>query len=322
MSQVNAADLVHQLSTSTGTGNFTLSTVNGKQSFDTAFSHGATTDVFPYYISNRDAAEYEWGTGHMSDATTLVRDTVLGGTNGTSKVNFSAGSKDVTNDIPAARQGAVIRVVRKQVFTASGTYTPSAGMVYCDLECIGGGGGGAGVAGASGQGLNACGGGGGEYAIRTVTAATIGASQSVTVGAGGSGGAAGNNDGSGGGDTSVGTVCIAKGGAGATSRAGTNLPGAGGTGGTADFKTQGQAGGQAISYGAATQGQSGPGGASGSGFGFGGVFVFSGTGATAGTNGGSYGGGGSGAGSFNSTATAGGGNGALGAVIITEYCTQ
>src|SRR5689334_18750670 len=115
MSQVNTADLVHQLSTSTGTGNFALSTVNGKQSFDTAFSHGATTDVFPYYISNRDAAEYEWGTGHMSDATTLVRDTVLGGTNGTSKVNFSAGSKDVTSDIPAARQGAVVRVVRKQV---------------------------------------------------------------------------------------------------------------------------------------------------------------------------------------------------------------
>src|SRR5262249_11332810 len=138
MSQVNVADLVHQLSTSTGTGSFTVSSINGKQSFDTAFGHAATADLFPYYVSSRDAVEYEWGTGHMIDATTLSRDTVLGGTNGSSKVSFSAGTKDVTNDIPAARQGSVIRVVKKQVFTASGTYTPSAGMVYCDLECIGG----------------------------------------------------------------------------------------------------------------------------------------------------------------------------------------
>jgi hypothetical protein len=36
----------------------------------------------------------------MSDATTLVRDTVQGGTNGTSPVSFSAGTKDVTNALP------------------------------------------------------------------------------------------------------------------------------------------------------------------------------------------------------------------------------
>lgn len=98
------ANLVHQTSTTTGTGSFTLSVVNGKQSFDTAFGHGATTDVFDYYISSRDAAEYERGTGHMSAATTLVRDTVIESTNANAAVNFSAGTKDVVNDAPAGRQ--------------------------------------------------------------------------------------------------------------------------------------------------------------------------------------------------------------------------
>jgi hypothetical protein len=51
------ANLVHETSTSTGTGNFTTSAVNGKQRFSTAFGTGGTTNVFDYFISNRDAAE-------------------------------------------------------------------------------------------------------------------------------------------------------------------------------------------------------------------------------------------------------------------------
>ncbi len=99
-------NLVHQTTTVTGTGNATLTAVNGKQTFDGAFAHAATTDWFYYYITNRDvASEREFGTGHMSDATTLVRDTVLGGSNSTSLVNFSAGTKDVVCDIPASLQG-------------------------------------------------------------------------------------------------------------------------------------------------------------------------------------------------------------------------
>lgn len=97
-------DLVHQLSTSTGSGNLTLSVVNGKQTFDTVFGHAATTDLFDYYISNRDVNEWERGTGHMSDATTLVRDTVIASSNSNAAVTFSAGTKDVTNDIPATTQ--------------------------------------------------------------------------------------------------------------------------------------------------------------------------------------------------------------------------
>lgn len=96
-------NLVHETSTTTGTGNFTLSNVNGKRSFNTAFSTGGT-DKFYYFISNQSAAEYEWGTGHLSASTTLVRDTIIGGSNGTSAVNFGAGTKDVTCDMIAAKQ--------------------------------------------------------------------------------------------------------------------------------------------------------------------------------------------------------------------------
>lgn len=97
------SDLIHQTATTTGTGNFTLVAVNGKRSFNTGFGTGGS-NVFDYYISSRDAAEWERGTGSMSDATTLVRDTVIASSNANAAVNFAAGTKDVTNDIPAAKQ--------------------------------------------------------------------------------------------------------------------------------------------------------------------------------------------------------------------------
>lgn len=97
------SNLVHESSSSTGTGNFTLNNVNGKRSFNTAFGTGGT-DVFDYFISNRDAAEWERGTGHLSTSSTLVRDTVKESSNAGAAVSFSAGTKDVVNDVPAARQ--------------------------------------------------------------------------------------------------------------------------------------------------------------------------------------------------------------------------
>src|SRR5690606_26757641 len=97
------ANLVHETSTTTGTGSLTLVNVNGKNNFNDAFGTGGS-DVFDYFISNQSAAEWERGTGHMSDATTLVRDTVIESTNSDNAVNFSAGTKDITNDVPAAIQ--------------------------------------------------------------------------------------------------------------------------------------------------------------------------------------------------------------------------
>lgn len=96
------SDLVHQTTTSTGTGNLTLSSVNGKRTFATAYPAG-TANECDYYVSNQGAAEWERGTGHVS-AGALVRDTVLASSNAGAAVNFSAGTKDVTNDVPAANQ--------------------------------------------------------------------------------------------------------------------------------------------------------------------------------------------------------------------------
>lgn len=112
------ANLVHQQSATTGTGNFTVSAVNGKQSFNTAFGNGSTLNVFDYYISNEGATEWERGFGHMSDSTTLVRDTVKESTNSNAAVNFSAGTKDVVNDIPSQTQQTNSLSVLYSVFRA------------------------------------------------------------------------------------------------------------------------------------------------------------------------------------------------------------
>jgi len=96
------ADLVHQTSTTTGAGNLTLTAVNGKRTFLAAFGTGGT-NTFDYYVSNREAAEWERGTGHET-AGALVRDTVLASSNANAAVAFSAGVKDVTNDQPADKR--------------------------------------------------------------------------------------------------------------------------------------------------------------------------------------------------------------------------
>lgn len=113
------ANLVHETSSTTGTGAFTLSAESGKQRFSDAFGTGSTP-AFWYFISNRSASEWEVGMGHMSDANTLVRDTVLNSTNSGATVNFSAGTKDVANDIPAAGQFTQVNV---KAFGAVGDYS-------------------------------------------------------------------------------------------------------------------------------------------------------------------------------------------------------
>ena len=92
--------LVHQTTESTGAGNLTLALENGKQSFALAFGTGAATKIFDYYISHRTAPEWEYGLGHMLDATTFVRDLVRGSSNAGAAVNFTAGTKDIANTYP------------------------------------------------------------------------------------------------------------------------------------------------------------------------------------------------------------------------------
>lgn len=205
--------------------------------------------------------------------------------------------------------------VATQVFTSNGTYTPTAGMKYCIIECVGGGGGGGGVTSSAGNNAAGGGGGAGGYSRKVSTAAIIGASQVVTIGPLGAAGTSGANNGSAGGDTSVGSICIAKGGSGgigASSSIGAG--GAGGVAGTGDFTPTGARGqpGPGFSTGGLAAGFSGGGGANGP-FGGGGAGGQGGAGGAA-TN---YGAGGGGGQVGNSSVA--GGNGSAGVVIITEY---
>lgn len=220
---------------------------------------------------------------------------------------------------PAWSSSPPVTRIATQVFTSSGTYTPTAGMVYCIIEAIAGGGAGGGAISSSGQSAGGGGGGAGSYSRKISTAATIGGSQTVTIGAAGVAGAAGNNPGGNGGDTSLGSICIAKGGTGGSgsATAGGGAGGAGGIAGTGDFTPTGQsgltgAGGSIVTY-VAISGQ----GASGI-FGGGGLSVSS----VASSNGlaaSNYGSGGSGGISWNGGATANGGAGSKGVMIITEF---
>lgn len=106
------------------------------------------------------------------------------------------------------------------VFTSNGTYTPSAGMKTCEVIAFGGGGGGgSGALAAPGVAVSGgAGGGGGGRARGIFTAAQIGASRAVTIGAAGVGGAAqttsstNGNPGTAGGFTHLANLLVARGG--------------------------------------------------------------------------------------------------------------
>lgn len=137
--------------------------------------------------------------------------------------------------------------ISTQVFTKSGTYTPTPGMVSCIIECVGSGGGGGGTVNSSlAYYITGGGGGGGSYSRKFASAAVIGNSQIVTVGNEGGGGSAGVNNGTDGNDVSVGTICVGKGGRGGAGNNGKpplgGIGGMGGTGGIGDFSIPGQGG--------------------------------------------------------------------------------
>lgn len=143
--------------------------------------------------------------------------------------------------------GNISRVVI-QKFTSSGTYTPTPGMKSCLVRAVGGGGGGGGVSSVAG-GTAAAGGGAGSYGERLLTAAQIGASQTVTIGAGGSAGTSGGGTGGNGGATSLGALLTTTGGNGGTGNTSATvsvnaLPG--GVGGSGDINAVGQSGGAGI----------------------------------------------------------------------------
>ena len=136
-----------------------------------------------------------------------------------------------------------------QVFLTSGTYTPTTNLKYCQGFVLGAGGAGGGANGAAGELAYGTCGGAGSLSILNASAATIGASQTITVGAGGTG--VSNNNGNAGSDSSIGSLCIGKGGAGgnvgvSTATLGNLIGGDGGIAGTGDVVSVGNMGGGVV----------------------------------------------------------------------------
>ncbi len=218
--------------------------------------------------------------------------------------------------------GTAFTSVNVQVFNSNGTYTPTAGMKYCDAYVTGGGGSGGSGQGAAAPQVGAGGGGGaGGTSIRfAIPAATIGVSQSVTVGTGGAAPAAGNNPGNAGGASSLGALITTNGGAGgaagpttsgiAVTRLGGN-GGAAGSGGSVNLA--GTPGGVSILNGTSTFVNCGQGAPS---F-WGGGGNSTNLGNVNGAAGNAPGSGG--AGGNSTTSNTSGGAGANGVVVIVEY---
>ena len=242
---------------------------------------------------------------------------------------------DVTIDGEA--WGGVPRSSYIRIYTASDTWTKPSGSSFQQARIIavsgGGGGGGAGTANQKGGG-----GGGGAAAYKLIVAASLGATETVTVGALGAGGAAGDNNGAAGGTSSFGAHVSCTGGSGGNASNGAVASAAGGTASSGDLNYNGRKGGPP---GATTTDGKGHGGAAGGAYldggitlpnvtdtfpvggligqwaGGGGVSYFADTTTNAAGNpGGHYGGGG--AGGTDDTATRAGGDGGPGVVVVIE----
>lgn len=290
-------------------------------------------------VSQGSAAQPIFGTavvaGGGTGQTTLTANSILVG-NGTNPitqiVNGTTGQilTAVTGGNPIWATPSDISTIVIQTFTNSGTYTPTSGMKYCIVEVVGGGGGGGGTTTTGAGEVSAGGGGGGGgYARGVLSAATIGVSKAVTVGAGGTAGTAAGGTGGTGGTSSLTTLVTATGGnGGAGGAAYSNFiqatgGGNGGSGGgtNSSLNIDGSWGTDPFGFVGATYSYStsGNGGAS---F-FGGATRGTTQGGTGTSNaaiaGKAYGGGGSGSGIGSSSTGVVGGAGGAGVVIITEF---
>lgn len=154
-----------------------------------------------------------YGTITASAYTTLTTVTVA-----MDSGSMDSGLSEVDVGIVTPGKSLMPGLIGVQKFTASGTYTPSAGANKALIVAIGGGGGGgaAGLSSGSGSAASAgSGGGAGAFAMAFQASGLV--SQTVTIGAGGSGGSTGGSpaaSGSAGGQTSFGSLVVCPGGSG------------------------------------------------------------------------------------------------------------
>lgn len=87
-------DRVADTSTTTGTGDFTVSGT-AQTGFETLNDVLSATDTFDYLIAHQTLGEWEVGIGTYSGSHVFVRTTVKQSSNSDNAVNFSSGAKDV-----------------------------------------------------------------------------------------------------------------------------------------------------------------------------------------------------------------------------------
>ncbi len=317
-SNLSAANFIPgYTTTATAAGTTTLTVASNRMQYFT----GTTTQTVQMPVTSTLVLGQSWNIVNLSTGVVTINSsggnaiTTLGAnTQGVVTCILTSGTTAASWSSLSSNSSAAITQVNMQKFTATGTYTPTSGMKYCIIECWGSGGGASGCPSASVGGIQfGSGGGAGSYSRKISTAATIGASQAITVGAAGGGGAAGTNNGTAGGAVSLGSICVANGGAGGVA---SNAGGLGGTAGTGDITATGEPGVGAwgASINTVVAYTCGKGGSALVGGG-GNVTVAAGTG-NAGTGNGSGGGGGL---STNGGAAAAGGAGTVGMVFVTEF---
>ena len=119
-------DRVKETTTTTGTGTVTLlGAATGFQSFSVIGNANTTY----YTIAGQTGSEWEVGIGtYTASGTTLSRDTVFASSNSGSKVNFSAGTKDVFVSYPASMASfAAGGAVTENYTTLTGAFTMTPG---------------------------------------------------------------------------------------------------------------------------------------------------------------------------------------------------
>lgn len=114
-------DRVKEGTVSTGTGAVTLG--GASATFDPFNSYMVNGDTTYYAIVHTTSGTDEWevGIGTWNTGNTLTRTTVLAGSNGTSAVNFSAGTKDIFMTYPASKAAVAGEDVVFADITVTGT---------------------------------------------------------------------------------------------------------------------------------------------------------------------------------------------------------
>ena len=171
----------------------------------------------------------DFGKTLIDDADAATARTTLG-LSTASQAEMEAGTESALRSmspllVSQAISALSLGTISIQTFTASGTYTKPAGLTYALVIATGGGAGGS----QEGAGDTGSGGGAGGTAIKLLAAASIGATETVTVGAGGAASGSVSNNGN---DTTFGAHCTGGAGQGGGNDAGGGAT-LGGVGGTA-----------------------------------------------------------------------------------------